>query len=134
MCKIKLLFPLIFSFLIGMDTLHAQYQTSGVKIEGSWDLHVEGNEENSVLVIEPQNGPIAMGTLDGSPLIINRHGDNINFVCDRKEKGKRIRVRFIGSIKNSKISGKMYYHPGRYEGVYVVWKASKLEEYTSERD
>ena len=134
MCKVKLLFPLTFTFFLGMNLLHGQYQTSGVNIEGSWDLHVEGNEENSVLVIEPQTGPIAMGTLDGSPLIINRHGSNINFVCDRKEKGKRIRVRFIGSIKNSEISGKMYYHPGNYEGVYVVWKASKLDDLLSERE
>ena len=134
MYKIKLLFPLIFSFLIGMKSLHAQYQTSGVNIEGSWELHVDGNEENSVLIIEPQTGPIAIGTLDGSPLIINRHGDNINFVCDRKESGKRIRVRFIGAIKQSEISGKMYYHPGKYEGIYVVWKASKLDDLMSEKE
>ena len=73
-----------------------------------------------------------MGKLDGSPLILNRHGNNLNFVCDRKEKGKRIRVRFIGSAKRSEISGKMYFHPGGYEGKYVVWKASKLDDFTSE--
>lgn len=123
----------IFKFLIpayllffGSVSLSAQYNSSGINIEGTWELEIDGVDENAILVIEPQNGPIAVGTLDGSPLIINRNGDNLNFVCDRKEKGKRIRVRFIGSAKKSEISGKMYFHPGKYEGLYVIWKASKL--------
>ena len=120
-------------FLGSAPPLFAQYNSPNFSLEGTWELVIDGIEENSVLIIEPQTGPIAIGTLDGSPLIINRNGHNINFVCDRKERGKRKRVRFIGSAKETEISGKMYFHPGKYEGLYVVWEASKLNESTSER-
>ncbi len=118
----------IFFFLIFSFNIQAQYSTDAVELEGKWELEIEGEDKNAILIIEPRTGPIAIGTFQGLPVIINVNGSNINFVCDKKKKGKRERVRFIGSSKDSKISGKMYFHPGNYVGKYVEWKASKQKK------
>jgi len=112
-------------FVLSSFSVQAQYSTDTVDLEGTWELEIEGEEENAILIIEPRTGPIAIGTFQGLPLIINVNGSKINFICDKKKKGKRERVRFIGSSKDSKISGKMYFLPGGYIGKYVEWKASK---------
>jgi len=122
-------FPLtLFLILLSSFNLQAQYSTDVVDLEGTWELEVEGEEENLILIIEPQTGPIAIGTFQGLPVIINVNANKINFICDKKNKGKRERVRFIGSSQESKISGKMYFHPGNYVGKYVEWKASKKDQ------
>jgi len=122
-------FPLtLFLIFLSSFNLQAQYSTDVVDLEGTWELEVEGEEENLILIIEPQTGPIAIGTFQGLPVIINVNGSKINFVCDKKKKGKRERVRFIGSSQDAKISGKMYFQPGSYIGKYVEWKASKQSQ------
>lgn len=122
-------FPLtVFFLLISSFSIQAQYSTDVPELEGTWELEIEGEEKNPILIIEPRTGPISIGTFQGLPVIINVNGSNINFICDKKKKGKRERVRFIGSSKDSKITGKMYFHPGNYVGKYVEWKASKQDQ------
>lgn len=122
-------FPtLILLFFLSNFSLQAQYSADVIDLEGRWELEIEGESKNPILIIEPRTGPIAVGTFQGLPVIVNINGTNINFICDKKKKGKRERVRFIGSSKDAKITGKMYFLPGNYIGKYVEWKASKDNE------
>ena len=91
-------------------------------LKGHWELVFKDSDKKMNLIVE-QTAPIALGTLNKAPVIINIRGDKINFICDRKSRsGKRRRVKFVGTMEGEKIDGKMYFSPGG-DSKFVRWVA-----------